>query len=124
MDVMDAVSEDDLELAAHGGSSGIRDPGMLEPAMMRPRNLLVYAEQQPYLEALAAAYAFGISSDYPFVDGNKGTALLISFAFLQVNGVRVIASQEDAYLTILSLAAGAIDEPQLKDWFERNCDRS
>jgi death-on-curing protein len=72
------------------------------------------------LAALAAAYAFGISSNHPFVDGNKRTALLVSFAFLDVNGLEVTASQEDAFLTILGLAAGEISEDQLALWFERN----
>lgn len=124
MDLADAAMAHDLELAAHGGATGIRDAGMLESALMRARNLWAYSEQRPSLEALAAAYAFGISSNHPFVDGNKRTALLVSFAFLEVNGLHVIASQEAAYLAILGLAAGEIGEPQLKEWFGLNCERS
>jgi death-on-curing protein len=120
MDMADAVVAHDLELAAHGGSSGVRDPGLLESALARPRNLLAYAEVAPTLTRLAAAYAFGISSNHPFVDGNKRTALLISFAFLDTNGIAVTAGQEDAYRTILGLAAGEIDEQQLADWFDIN----
>jgi len=74
----------------------------------------------PSLAKLAAAYASGISSNHPFIDGNKRTALLVSFAFLDVNGLEVTASQEEAYLTILGLAAGEISEEQLSLWFERN----
>jgi death-on-curing protein len=120
MDAADAVIAHDLELAAHGGSAGIRDSGLLESALARPRNLLAYADSAPSLTALAAAYAFGISSNHPFVDGNKRTALLVSFAFLDVNGIEVIASQEDAFITILGLAAGEISEEQLAQWFEGN----
>jgi len=119
MDLVDAVVAHDLELAAHGGSPGIRDEGMLDSALARARNLWAYSEQ-PSLAALAAAYAFGISSNHPFVDGNKRTALVISFAFLEVNGFNVTATQEDAYRTILSLAAGEINEAQLIEWFSRS----
>jgi death-on-curing protein len=120
MEAVDAVVAHDLELAAHGGSSGIRDAGLLESALARPKNIWAYADSPPSLPALGAAYAFGISSNHPFVDGNKRTALLVSFAFLDVNGLEVIASQEDAFLTILGLAAGEITEQQLTQWFERN----
>lgn len=120
MEAVDAVIAHDLELDAHGGSAGIRDTGLLESAMARPKNVWVYAESTPSLARLAAAYAYGISSNHPFVDGNKRTALLVSFAFLDANGVEMTANQEDAYLTILGLAAGEISEDQLALWFERN----
>ena len=120
MDTADAVIAHDLELAAHGGSTGVRDAGLLDSAMARARNLWAYAETTPCLTRLAAAYAFGISSNHPFVDGNKRTALLISFAFLDINGIEVTASQEDAYQTILVLAAGGLGEEALSIWFERN----
>jgi death on curing protein len=119
MEPADAVIAHDLELAAHGGASGLRDAGLLESALARPRNIWTYAESAPPLAVLAAAYAFGISSNHPFVDGNKRTALLVSFAFLDVNGSEVNASQEDAFITILGLAAGEISEEQLAEWFER-----
>jgi death-on-curing protein len=120
MEPVDAVVAHDLELAAHGGSTGIRDASLLESALARAKNIWAYAESAPPLPRLAAAYAFGISSNNPFVDGNKRTALVISFAFLDVNGMEVTASQEDAFLTILGLAAGEITEDELADWFERN----
>jgi death on curing protein len=98
----------------------LRDPGMLESAIMRPRNLWAYADAPSSLTRLAAAYAFGISSNQPFVDGNKRTALVVSFSFLDTNGIAVTASQEDAYDTILALAAGGIGEQQIAEWFDRN----
>jgi death-on-curing protein len=119
METADAVIAHDLELAAHGGSLGLRDAGLLESALARPINIWTYAESKPSLAVLAAAYAFGISSNHPFIDGNKRTALLVSFAFLDVNGSEVNASQEDAFLTILGLAAGEISEEQLSQWFEQ-----
>jgi len=120
MELTDALIFHDMELAAHGGSSGIRDAGMLESALARPRNLWVDAETPPSLARLAASYAFGISSNHPFVDGNKRTAFVVSFSFLDTNEIAVTASQEDAYLTILALAAGEIGEEQLAGWFEAN----
>ena len=71
---------------------------------------------------LAAAYAFGISSNHPFVDGNKRTAMHVSFVFLEFNGVSVRATPEDACLTFLGLAAGEISEGELATWFARNTD--
>ena len=120
METVDAVVAHDLELSTHGGSEGIRDAGLLESAMARAKNIWTYSESIPSLAPPAAAYAAGISANHPFVDGNKRTALVMSFAFLDVNGLEVTASQEEAYLTILGLAAGEISEVQLTLWFERN----
>lgn len=120
IDSIDAVIMHGRELAMHGGSAGIRDDGLLESALARPKNHWAYAESTPSLAVLAAAYASGVSSNHPFVDGNKRTALVVSFTFLDVNGLEITATQEDAYLTILGLAAGEISEEQLADWFERN----
>ena len=117
MEAADAVVTHDLELATHGGSEGIRDAGLPESALARAKNIYAYGDPLPSLHTLAAAYAFGISSNHPFIDGNKRTALVVSFAFLDVNGLEVIASQEDAYLTILGVAAGEITEAELASWF-------
>ena len=120
MDSLDAVIAHDQEISVHGGSAGIRDAGLLESAMACPRNIWAYAESTPSFAQLAAGYAFGISSNHPFVDANKRTALLVPFVFLDVNGFEITATQEDACLTILGLAAGEISEDQLTLWFERN----
>jgi len=120
MDLADAMIAHDMELAAHGGGSGLRDEGLLESALARARNIWAYAEQAPSLAVLAAAYAFGISSNHPFVDGNKRTALLVSFAFLKANGIEVQCSQADAYLTFLGLAAGTVSEEELARWLAKD----
>ncbi len=120
MDVADAELIHDAELVAHGGSQGIRDHGLLESALMRARNLWTYDSSRPSLQRLAAAYAFGISANHPFVDSNKRTALVISFAFCEVNGLEVTASQEDAYLVFMALAAGQMSEQHLTVWLEHN----
>jgi death-on-curing protein len=69
---------------------------------------------------LAASYAFGIARNHAFVDGNKRTALVVSEAFLRLNGFRVAAAPEDKYLTFLHLAEGSLSEPDLAAWFTRH----
>ena len=108
------------QLAAHGGSGGIRDEGMLESALARPMNLPAYSEENPSLARLAAAYGFGIAKNHPFVDGNKRTALVVTFAFLLVNGLRITAPKEERYFVFYDLAAGKLSEDALTRWLEAN----
>ena len=107
----------DRQLAEHGGSAGVRDESLLESALARPRNLLAYSEESVSLYRLAAAYSSGISSNHPFVDGNKRTALVVSYLFLALNGIEIKAVREDAYLTFLGLAEGVVSEDDLARWF-------
>jgi death-on-curing protein len=107
-------------LSQFGGSEGVRDMGLLDSALARPKNRFAYAETEPALTELAAAYAYGICKNHPFVDGNKRTAMAVAITFLERNGAHVTATQEDAYLTFLSLAAGTLTEQDLADWFEHN----
>lgn len=104
----------------HGGPGGVRDPGLLESALSRPRNLFAYSEAAPSLPRLAAAYAKGIAANHPFVDGNKRTAFVVSVTFLALNGLRLTATKEDRVLTFWALAAGDLTEEALATWFERN----
>lgn len=106
------------QLAEHGGGQGVRDDGLLDSALQRPQNKLAY--ESPDLAELAAAYAFGIARNHPFIDGNKRTALVTSFTFLYVNGLKVITSQEENTKKIMALAAGTIEEKELADWFKQN----
>jgi death on curing protein len=107
----------DRQLAEHGGSTGVRDESLLESALARPRNLLAYSEENVSLYRLAAAYSRGISSNHPFVDGNKRTALVVAYLFLALNGIDEIkAAHEDAYLTFLGLAEGVLSEDELVRW--------
>lgn len=103
------------QLAEHGGAEGVRDAGALESAMMRPRNLADYGK--PDMAALAAAYAFGIARNHPFVDGNKRTAAVVAEAFLVLNGAELKASDAEVVVAILALAAGELTEEELADWF-------
>ncbi len=101
-------------LAEHGGAAGMRDQGLLESALARAPNLAAYAE--PGIAALAAAYGFGITRNHPFVDGNKRAAFLSVGLFLALNGYRLVATQADATVVMLSLAAGELDEAEFAGW--------
>ncbi|MBK7662967.1 MAG: type II toxin-antitoxin system death-on-curing family toxin [Candidatus Methylophosphatis roskildensis] len=104
----------DESLAEHGGASGIRDEGLLDAALARPRNLAAYGE--PDASDLAAGYGFGLAKNHAFVDGNKRAAFLAVGLFLWLNGYRLAASQAEATLTMLALAAGELDEAAFANW--------
>lgn len=108
----------DEQLAIHGGASGLRDEGMLESALDRPRNKWSYEAAE--LPELAASYAFGIARNHPFVDGNKRTSLLALYTFLGINGVEFIVPEAEAAAIILSLAAGEVSEESLTRWIRDN----
>ena len=107
------------QIAEHGGSEGLRDEGLLLSALARPQNLLAYDEPAPDLASLAAAYAYGIARNHPFVDGNKRTALVAARTFLILNGVDLEATQDDKVLAFLSLAEDAISEEELANWIRQ-----
>jgi death-on-curing protein len=104
------------QLAEHGGLAGVRDPGMLSSELARPKNTFAYSLPKPDVPALAAAYAFGIIKNHPFVDGNKRTAYVLCRTFLKINGHDIDAIEVDKYQTFLGLADSTIDESQLADW--------
>ena len=106
------------QLAAHGGSDGIRDAGLLDSALQRPRNLAAYGD--PDAAALAASVAFGIARNHPFVDGNKRTAFVVAAVFIELNGGRFRAGEADVVIKMLALAAGDLTEAALADWFRAN----
>lgn len=109
-----------MQLSWFGGASGIRDEGLLESALARAQNIASYAEETLSLAVLAAAYGAGIVRNHPFVDGNKRTGLVTTFAFIERNGFTVTASQHDAYLIFYDLAAGTVSEEELAQWLEVN----
>lgn len=108
----------DEQLAIHGGGVGLRDQGMLASALERPVNKWSY--ENAGLPELAAAYAFGLAKNHPFIDGNKRTALLALYTFLYINGVDFIVPEADAAAAILALAAGEVDEEGLTRWIRDN----
>jgi death on curing protein len=104
----------DESLAEHGGASGLRDEGLLESAPARPRNLA--ASGSPDVADLAAAYGVGLAKNHAFVDGNKHAAFLAVGLFAALNGVRLVATQKGATLTMLDLASGDLDEQGFAQW--------
>jgi death on curing protein len=96
------------QLSEHGGKTGIRDDNAFESALARPQNLHAYGEND--LATLAAAYAFGIAKNHPFLDGNKRTAFICAFVFLGLNGKELVMPEEKAVDTTLNLAAGQISQ--------------
>jgi death on curing protein len=106
------------QLAEHGGADGVRDPGLLASAMARPQNLAGYGD--PDIAALAAAYAFGIARNHPFIDGNKRTAAVVSETFLAFNGATLLASDAELVVAFLALASGDLTEDEVADWFRQH----
>lgn len=105
-------------LAEHGGSSGLRDEGLLESALAWPRNLAAYGT--PDVADLAASYGVGLVKSHPFVDGNKRAAFLAVGMFLALNGYRLTSTQADATLAMLVVAAGDMDEPTYAAWIREH----
>ena len=114
-----AIAIHHRQIAEHGGREGLRDEGLLSSALARPQNLLAYHKPRPDVASLAAAYAYGIARDHPFVDGNKRVALVVARTFLILNGFDLDATQDEKVLTFLNLAEGVISEQELADWIRR-----
>jgi death-on-curing protein len=121
--VLDAVVEaiHKRQLAEHGGGTGIRDAGLLSSALARLQHVYAYAAGEVTLAQLAAAYAFGIARNHPFVDGNKRTAFVVAMLFLRLNGQTVQASPDDLYDTFIALADGRLDDASLAAWLQEHC---
>ena len=118
-EVVEAIHK--RQLAEHGGAAGIRDASLLGSALVRPKHLLAYAENELTLSRLAAAYAFGIARNHPFVDGNKRTAFVAAVLFLRINDYTLAATQEEKYETFLALADGRLEENSLTKWLDSRC---
>jgi death-on-curing protein len=101
-------------LAEHGGATGLRDEGLLESAMAGPRNQFLYGESD--LFQIGAAYAFALTRNHPFVDGNKRTAFAAAGIFLELNGFELRASEPDAVHAVLALSKGDIDSEGFGNW--------
>lgn len=108
-------------LRQFGGRHGLRDQGLLESALDRPKHLQHY--ENANLFQMATAYAHGIIKNHPFLDGNKRTGFMTAYSFLKINGRELTASEEDAVITMLGVAEGSIDEAALAKWFEENSER-
>ncbi|MFM9976004.1 MAG: type II toxin-antitoxin system death-on-curing family toxin [Beijerinckiaceae bacterium] len=110
----EVIALHDMQLRRFGGPSGIRDPGSLESALGRPVNKWQYEGAD--LAEMAAAYAYGIARNHPFVDGNKRTAFVAMMLFLRKNDVRFAPPQAEATVIILALAASEVSEEGLIRW--------
>lgn len=108
----------DMMLADYGGIAGIRDDGLLESALARPQQLLAYGA--PTMTDLAACYAAGIVKNHPFLDGNKRTGFMMGAGFLERNGLEFSATEVEAVLRTLALAAGEITEIDYAQWLGAN----
>jgi death-on-curing protein len=118
-----AIAIHDEAIYEFGGLAGIRDQGLLESALDRPRNLLAYKPRSSLFD-LAASLCFGLAKDHPFNDGNKRTALLSTRAFLYLNGQVLEPEQQDEVATMLALADGSLNEQQLSVWLRLNSRRA
>jgi len=101
----------------------MRDQGLLESALARPQQLHAYGDN-PDIITLAAAYTTGIVRNHPFVDGNKRTGFVVGVLFLEMNGYRFTAAEEDATQAVLGLAAGTLDEIAFSAWMRANVNRT
>ena len=119
-EVVSALHEQSL--AQFGGSAGVRDEGLLDSALGKPENLFAYGK--PTLFDLAASYAFGLIKNHPFVDGNKRTGFVTAVVFLELNGCKFHASEVDAAVRTLMLAAGEMTEAAYAAWLKANSQRA
>ncbi len=116
-DIILAIHEE--QLAQHGGRIGIRDEGLLNSALTRPIDRAAY-DPDVDIATLAAAYAFGLAKNHPFLDGNKRTAYVAMELFLLDNGFALVSSDEESLLTMLRLAAGEMGEDEYAAWIRGN----
>jgi death-on-curing protein len=117
-----AMAIHDEAIYEFGGLAGLRDPGLVESALDRPRNLLAYKPRSSIF-ALAATLCVGIAKNHPFNDGNKRTALLVTRAFLYLNGQELEPSQAEEVTTLVAVAEGSMGEPEVVKWLKANSSR-
>jgi death-on-curing protein len=112
----------DMMLSQYGGIAGVRDENLMESALAKPRQLFTYGK--PSLAEMAAAYAAGIVRNHPFLDGNKRTGFMLCAGFLERNGFEFRATEADAVVHTLALAAGKISEADYTIWLKKNSKRA
>ena len=104
------IHKDQIE--RYGGSSGIRDIGLLSSAVAMPYASFSSEFLHADIYEMAAAYAFHICQNHPFVDGNKRTALASALVFLELNGISISDPKEKLYDAMIKLATGKINKPE------------
>ena len=103
----------------YGGEAGIRDEGLLECALARPRNIYAY-EDSADIFRLAAAYTFGICRNHPFVDGNKRAGFAAAGVFLLLNGFRLIAEEAESTWIVLEITLNTVSEEDYANWLQKH----
>jgi death-on-curing protein len=116
-----ALAIHDEQIAEHGGALGLRDEGLLDSALARPKNLLSHGRAG--IPRLAAAYAFGIARNHPFVDGNKRTSLVVAETFLELNGFELAAGDAECLEIWNLLAGGEISGEKIARWMGKKARR-
>lgn len=114
---VDLVHRDQVD--EHGGHHGVRDESLLESALGRPRNRRA-CDEDVDLADLAAAYAHGIARNHPFLDGNKRTAFMAAYTFLDVNGIELNAPEPEAVAAMRALSTGELGEDGFAEWIRRH----
>ncbi|MHB8283171.1 MAG: type II toxin-antitoxin system death-on-curing family toxin [Caulobacteraceae bacterium] len=108
LDARDTLAVHERSLLVHGGAAGVRDVGLLESALARPRQLEAYGQAVDVID-LAAAYTAGLVQNHPFIDGNKRTGFVVGILFVELNGARFVATEEAATQAVMALAAGTLN---------------
>ena len=119
VDERDVITVHERLLEEHGGSPGLRDRGLLESALARPRQHFAYSEETSIIE-MAALYTAGIVRNHPFIDGNKRAGFVAGILFLELNGFEFVSPEEDVIANVLALAAGELDEAGYTAWLRSN----
>jgi death on curing protein len=108
-------------LVEFSGTAGIRDEGLLDSALAKPENLFAYGK--PTIFDLAASYGFGLVKNHPFIDGNKRAGFIVAVIFLELNGYHFQATEAEAAVRTLALAAGEMSETEFAAWLKSNSRR-
>ncbi|NEQ63001.1 MAG: type II toxin-antitoxin system death-on-curing family toxin [Moorea sp. SIO4A1] len=106
-------------IVEHGGCFGLRDPNLLSSSLARPKHLFAYSDSASLFD-IAAAYAFGLAKNHPFVDGNKRIALAVIDVFLRLNGYELVAAEEEAVIKINNLVEGIENQESIATWIAGN----
>lgn len=114
----DCLAIHEMMLAQHGGLAGVRDAGLLDSALAKPRHLLAYGSTS--IAEMAASYAAGVILNHPFLDGNKRTGFMLAATFLEANGWEFFATEESVVEMTLALASGKLKQADYADWLDKN----
>jgi death-on-curing protein len=109
----------EAQIREHGGEHGVRDKPLLQSALHRPKNTFAY-NPDATLTDLAADYAFGIARNHPFVDGNKRTAFLAAYIFLELNELTIAADEPEVVAVVIALSSGDISRDAFAQWLKEH----